>query len=65
MGGGGGDMYVPCLNFTYGHFPFGGVGHVPLPGWYLPMLQFISSSLMLLFQGHVAKKCVIMGWTYI
>ena len=20
--GGGGDMYVPCLNFTYRHFPF-------------------------------------------
>ena len=19
---GGGDMYVPCLNFTYRHFPF-------------------------------------------
>ena len=25
----------------------------------------ISSSLMLLFQGHVAKKCVIMGCTYV
>ena len=25
----------------------------------------ISSRLMLLFQGHVAKKCVIMGWTYV
>ena len=22
MGGGGGDMYVPCLNFTNRHFPF-------------------------------------------
>ena len=21
-GGGGGDMYVPSLNFKYGHFPF-------------------------------------------
>ena len=37
---GEGYMYVRCLNFTYGHFPFWGVGHVPLPGWYLPMLQF-------------------------
>ena len=37
---GGGDMYVPCLNFKYGHFSFWGVGHVPLPSWYLPMLQF-------------------------
>ena len=25
----------------------------------------ISSSLMLLFQGHVAKKCVIIGCTYV
>ena len=28
------DMYVPSLNFKYGHFPFWGVGHIPLPGWY-------------------------------
>ena len=38
--GGGWGMCVPSLNFKYGHFPFWGVGHVPLPGWYLPMLQF-------------------------
>ena len=25
----------------------------------------ISSSLMLLFQGHVAKKCIIIGCTYV
>ena len=28
------DMYVPSLNFKYGHFPFWGVGHIPLPSWY-------------------------------
>ena len=39
-GGGGEGMYVPSLNFKYGHFPFWGVAHVPLPGWYLLMLQF-------------------------
>ena len=39
-GGGEGGLYVHSLNFKYGHFPFWGVGHVPLPGWYLPMLQF-------------------------
>ena len=39
-GGGRGGMYFPSLYFKYGHFPFWGVGQVPLPGWYLPMLQF-------------------------
>ena len=33
-GWGGEDMYVPSLNFKYGHFPFWGVGHIPLPSWY-------------------------------
>ena len=28
------DMYVPSLNFKYSHFPFWGVGHIPLPSWY-------------------------------
>ena len=37
---GEGGMYVPSLNFKYVHFPFWGVGHVPLPGWYLPIMQF-------------------------
>ena len=32
-------MYVPSLNFKYVHVPFRGVGHVPLPGWYLPIVQ--------------------------
>ena len=48
-GGGGGGMYVPSLNFKFGHFLFWGVFwgvHVPLPGWYLPMFQF-----------HVALCC--------
>ena len=40
VGWGGGGVYLPSLNFKYGHFPFWGVGHVPLPSWYLPMLQF-------------------------
>ena len=61
--GGGGDMYVPFLNFAYGHFPFWGVGHVPLPGWYLPMLQFHLALCCFFMQGHVAKKCVIIGCT--
>ena len=38
-GVGGGGMYVLSLNFKYCHFPFWGVGHVSLPGWYLSMLQ--------------------------
>ena len=65
-GGGGGGMYVPSLNFKFGHFLFWGVFwgvHVPLPGWYLPMFQLISCTLMLLFRGHVAKKCVIIACT--
>ena len=62
--GQGEDMYVPSLNFKYGHFPFQGVAHVPLPSWYLPMLQF-HVALMLLFRGHVAKRCVIIGCTYV
>ena len=45
-GGDGCGMYVPSLNFKFGHFLFWGVVHVPLPGWYLPMFQF-----------HVALCC--------
>ena len=33
-GWGGEDMYVPSLNFKYGHFPFWWVRHIPLPSWY-------------------------------
>ena len=58
---GGGGMYDPCLNFKYGHFPFWREGHVPLVFTHVA----ISSNLMLLFQGHVAKKCVIIGCTYV
>lgn len=32
-GGGWGRTYAPSLIFKYFHFPFCGVGHVPLPGW--------------------------------
>ena len=38
-GWGWGGMYVPSLNFIIVHFPFWRVVHVPLPGWYLPILQ--------------------------
>ena len=57
-------MYVPSLNFKYGHFPFWGVVHVPLPGWYLLMLQF-HLALCCFFKAMFLKKCVIIGCTYV
>ena len=72
------DMYVPTLNFQILSFPilrskpcsFAWLVLNNVHEW-LHMFDrtvntthvAISSSLMLLFQGHVAKKCVIIGCT--
>ena len=70
--GGGRGLYVPSLNFKTWN------GKWPYLVWSFPILRSrprsssrlvfthvaISSSLMLLLQGHFAKKCVIIGCTY-
>ena len=60
-GGGGAGMYVPSLNLKYGHFPCWGVRHVPLPSWYLPMLQF---HLALLVTTLFYKAFILQGETW-
>ena len=63
-GWGKGDMYVPTLNFQILSFPI--LRSRPCSSARLVFTHVaISSSLMLLFQGHVAKKCVIIGCTYV
>ena len=59
--GGGGGMFVSSLNLKYVHFPFWGVCHVPLPGWYLPMLQF---HLALLVTTLFYKALILQGETW-
>ena len=65
MGGGGGGGYVrPLSEFQIRSFPI--LRSSPCSSARLVFTHVaISSRLMLLFQGHVAKICVIIGCTYV
>ena len=63
MGGGGGDMSL-LSEFQTCSFPIFR-SRLCSSAWLVFTHVAISSSLMLLFQGHVAKKCVIIGCTYV
>ena len=61
---GGGGYVCPQSEFQVWSFPI--LRSRPCSSAWLVFTHFaISSSLMLLFQGHVAKKCVIIGCTYV
>ena len=53
--GGRGEEEVCMSLVKYGDFPFLGVGHVPLPGWYLLMLQF-HLAFCCFFKAMLLKK---------
>ena len=62
--GGWGDMYVPLSEFQIRSFPIFR-SRLSSSARLVCTNVAISSSLMLLFQGHVAKKCVIICCTYV
>ena len=61
---GGGEHVCPLSEFQIRSFPI--LRSRPCSSaWLVFTYVAILSSLMLLFQGHVAKICVIIGCTYV